>query len=44
MPRIIVESPTILNKGLGVGLAIIISKVNLHFRMNLGSLFWIPKH
>ena len=34
---------TILNKGLGVGLAIDVSKVKLHFRVNLWPSFWGPK-
>ena len=34
---------TILNKGLGVGLAINVSKVKLHFRVNLWPSFWGPK-
>ena len=35
---------TILNKGLGVGLAIDVSKVKLHFRVNLWPSFWVQKH
>ena len=34
---------TILNKGLGVGLAIDVSKVKLYFRVNLWPSFWGPK-
>ena len=34
---------TILNKGLGVGLAIDVSKVKLHFRVNVWPSFWGPK-